>query len=186
MTTAKEFDDYARAELENPEGDRRAFALHYLSNAFPKERERLFEKMSKDTDSLVLLHAGEAILPVNPQRAVKTWFKAMDDAPQGLGNEVLPALIGQYADDAFVEELRRIVSGNPMEELAAMALWHAEIWRSLEYLDAEDPVEQGTGYMFACPSCKKYVGARDGHAGEKGRCLKCQHEFQIPERPEGG
>jgi hypothetical protein len=186
MNESRSLVAFARDELESRDGERRSFGVHYLANVRPQDSEALFQKMSGDPDGSVLFEVGKAILPKDPRAAVETWYKAMDRAGQGLANEVLPSWIGQYADDAFVGVLRGAVQSNPRDDLAQLALWHADMWRMLEYLNASGPVASGSGYIFSCPNCKTYLAARDGHSGEEGRCLKCRHEFLIPERPENG
>jgi hypothetical protein len=105
----------------------------------------------------------------------------MNNAPQGLADEVLPSLIGQYADRDFIEELRR-KGQRPYDELSRIALWQANMWNSVDYLDAKEAVGVGPGYFIQCPHCNAELGVRDGHEGERARCHRCGQEFTIPPR----
>ena len=169
----------ASAELEHPDCMRRLYALHYLSTVVPEERTQLFDKMSKDADPNVLFEAGQTILPVNRRLALEAWDRAMDNAPYTLASEILPVWIGQYADPEYIAVLRAKAQ-RPFDQLSRIALWQAEKWHSLDYLDAAGPVPPGPGYVIRCPKCKNELGIREGHVGERARCHHCQHEFPIP------
>lgn len=173
---------FAESELDNPAGEKRKFAVQYLGRAYPAEWQTLYRRMANDRDSFVLHELGQAIVEHDRRAAVELWFKAMDDAPQGLANEILPFLVGKYADAAFIAKLRERAQ-NPYDDLARIALWQAEQWNSVDYLQSKQVVEPGSGYLIQCPNCGKGIVIRDGHAGERGRCRLCRQDFVIPLRP---
>jgi hypothetical protein len=172
---------FAESELTAPDGLRRLWAVQYLGRAFPTETRPLYERMANDPDPFVLHELGNVIVASDRRAALELWDKAMTDAPQGLANEVLPALIGQYADAEFIERLRENAQ-KPYDELSRMALWQANKWNSVDYLNPKKTVEPGRGYWVPCPHCGNELGIRDGHEGERARCKPCGQEFAIPSR----
>lgn len=178
-----EIRNFAEKELNSENPSRRRYALIYLAQTHPEEREKLYIKMSKDLDSMVLFEVGKIILPLNPKLALETWLKAFAGAPHALAEEILPLWIGQYADEDFTNYLKQLLEQNPNYTPLELTLWFVERWNSIEYLDAKEPVKRGEGYFITCPNCEEDLGVREGHVGERARCRLCQHEFIIPERP---
>jgi hypothetical protein len=179
----EELKAFAEKELDNPNPDHRQYALMYIAQTYKEEKERLFEKMRKDTDPWVLYETGYAILDVNPKAAVNLWLETQRFAPVELATEVLPQCIGKYADEDIINQLRKIASLDPNDHLTLWNLREAETWHSVDYIEAKLPVKIGKGYIINCPNCNEYLGIREGHVGERARCRLCQHEFIIPDRP---
>ena len=173
---------FAEQELAGDDPLHRPYAISYLGRAYPVERKPLFDRVSKESDPSILFEAGFLVADDNPRLAVETWYRAMDHAPMGMADEVLPMLIGQYADDEFVERLRQDAR-NPLEHLARIALGQAEMWHAIDYLDAAKPLRRGRGYVIPCPLCGTTIGIYNGHAGERARCRTCNGEFIIPPAP---
>jgi hypothetical protein len=170
---------YATEELTSADETRRSYAVYYLGHALPEERRKLFDRMESDADPLVLYEVGRLLMDEDPRAAVEVWRRAMYDAETGLADETLAPLVGQYADDEVIAELKRDAA-RPYDELARVALWQASKWRSVDYLDAKGPVPPGAGYCFNCPNCSRTVCVRAGHEGERARCHECGTVFTIP------
>jgi hypothetical protein len=173
---------FADRQVDDADSVHRPYAISYIGRAYPADRRALFNRVSRESDPSILFEAGFLIADEDPRLAVETWYRAMDHAPMGMADEVLPMLIGQYADEAFVEKLRQDAK-NPLDHLARLALGQAEMWNAIEYLDAREPVRRGRGYVVPCPLCGTTIGIYNGHEGERARCKTCNGEFIIPPPP---
>lgn len=176
------FRELANQLLASGDSVHRTYAVYYLGQAYPEERRELFERLENDSDPFVLHQLGLMVVEQDPRAAVEVWMRAMYDAPPGLGDETLAYLVGQYANEEVVQGLREATM-NPNDGLAQIALWQAEAWNNLEYLDAGGAVEVGPGYGINCPACGRGLGIRAGHEGERGRCGYCETVFTVPAGP---
>lgn len=173
----------ARRALASGLAVHRQIAVRFLAKVCPDERRSIHDQMASEQDPFVLCEVAWAILPEDVEAAVRVWIRAMNRAPAGMADEVIPAWIGRYGGAQAIPIIQSALADAPNSVPLRMALWWLEQWNRVEYLDNPSHEERGRGYCSKCPGCGKNICLHDGHEGERARCRDCATEFPLPAPP---
>jgi hypothetical protein len=150
------------------------------------EKSAELEHFIADPDAAVAFVAGQALLARDSRAAVRVWLKLLEtNAPHGLA-ETLVESIGDHGDSDLMElllERDRAAGGGTVWGQIAGRIMNLH---GVDYLAGitQDNEEGRPSYWIECPTCKRSLGVRISHVGERVRCKNCRGEFALP-KPRG-
>lgn len=171
----------SRETLNTPGKEGRGKAAAYLLRNFPAESEWLGANYANDSNLEVAFNAARALVSKDPDKAVRTWIKCLDETESLPFWEVVSEYVIAHGDPNHLEEIRKrdlaMGGGSTWQPIAAgiFAAHQAEhLDRPASAVDHRHPVQ-----WTVCDNCRRNIGVRQGKEGERIRCLYCNHVFNL-------